>query len=317
MAVITGLSAYLVIQGDFTIGVFVAYNAMAYLLLAPFNQLISGQMQVSNASGGFDRVNDLLQVAPQVPVPETGAVPPSWDLQVEVASQAYGGLTVLRDVSLRVHEGRFLGLVGAVGSGKSTLINLIAGVLAPTAGSVRVGGLPLEQLGQDLRSHAIVLVPQTDHLVEGTVMDNVTLWDPDLSEQDVTEACRLCLIHDDIVRRPGAYRSRLREGGTDLSGGQRQRIALARAVVRRPRILLLDEATSALDGRTEAAILHNLRGLGITVIFATHRVAALRGADRLVVMDGGQVREDGTPEDLLAAGGLYARLVAASAKGAT
>lgn len=317
MAVITGLSAYLVIQGDFSIGVFVAYNAMAYLLLAPFNQLISGQMQVSNASGGFDRVNDLLQVAPQVPVPETAAVPASWDLHVEIASQAYSGLTVLRDVALRVPEGCFLGLVGSVGSGKSTLVNLMAGITSPTVGQVRVGGLPLAQLGQDLRSHAIALVPQTDHLVEGTVMDNVTLWDPNLSEQDVTEACRLCLIHDDIVRRPGAYRSRLREGGTDLSGGQRQRIALARAVVRRPRILLLDEATSALDGRTEAALLKNLRDLGITLIFATHRVAALRGADHLVVMDAGQVREAGAPEDLLAAGGLYARLVAASAKGAT
>ena len=125
-------------------------------------------------------------------------------------------------------------------------------------------------------------------------------------------ACQLCMIHEEIVRRPGGYRSRLREGGTDLSGGQRQRIALARAVVRDPRILVLDEATSALDGKTEAAVLNNLRGRQGTLVFATHRMANMRTAETILVMDAGRIKESGSHDQLVASGGVYAALVASS-----
>jgi ABC-type bacteriocin/lantibiotic exporter with double-glycine peptidase domain len=166
-----------------------------------------------------------------------------------------------------------------------------------------------------MRAKSVVLVSQQAYLFAGTVMDNLTMWDPSISDKDVIDACRLCLIHEDILQRPGGYRSRLSEGGGNFSGGQRQRLALARAVARKPRILLLDESTSGLDSRTEAKILENLRSLGITLVFATHRVINLRDADMIAVMCSGHISETGSPETLLARGGLYADLVNASGSG--
>lgn len=312
MAVITGLSALEVIHGEFSIGVFVAYNAMAYILLSPFNQIISATAQIGNAAGSFERINDLLQVAPVVPNSANSQVPAGWDIVAKELSFSYGEQPVLRDLCFDIAAGSYVGIVGSVGSGKSTLLSLLARILSPTAGQLLVGSVPLAEMDGDTLCTSIALVPQKDQIFEGTVMDNVTLWDPKITEKEVIAACQLCMIHDEIVRRPGGYRARLREGGTDLSGGQRQRIALARAVVRDPRILVLDEATSALDGKTEAAVLRNLRARQATLVFATHRMANMRTADAILVIDAGRIRESGSHEQLLASGGIYAGLVASS-----
>ena len=316
MAVITGLSALEVIHGEFSIGVFVAYNAMAYILLSPFNQIISAIAQIGNAAGSFERVNDLLQVATSDPLSANVQVPAAWDIVAKDLSFSYGGQPVLRELCFDIPAGSYVGIVGSVGSGKSTLLSLLARILSPAAGQLKVGSVPLAEMDRDTLCTSIALVPQKDQIFEGTVMDNVTLWDPRITEKEVIAACQLCMIHDEIVRRPGGYRSRLREGGTDLSGGQRQRIALARAVVRDPRILVLDEATSALDGKTEAAVLSNLRARQATLVFATHRMANMRLADAILVMDAGRIRESGSHEQLLVSGGIYAGLVASS-QGAT
>jgi len=316
MAVITGLSAREVIHGEFSIGVFVAYNAMAYILLSPFNQIISAISQIGNAAGSFERVNDLLQVATRDPHGANAQAPEAWDIVAKDISFSYGGQPVLRELSFDIAAGSYVGVVGTVGSGKSTLLSLLARILSPAAGQLQVGSVSLAEMDRDTLCTSIALVPQKDQIFEGTVMDNVTLWDPKITEKEVVAACQLCMIHDEIVRRPGGYRSRLREGGTDLSGGQRQRIALALAVVREPRILVLDEATSALDGKTEAAVLRNLRARQATLVFATHRMANMRLADTILVMDAGRLRESGSHDQLLAGGGVYAGLVASS-QGAT
>ena len=316
MAVITGLSALEVIHGEFSIGVFVAYNAMAYILLSPFNQIISAIAQIGNAAGSFERVNDLLQVATSDPLSANAQVPAVWNIVAKDLSFSYGGQPVLRELCFDIAAGSYVGIVGSVGSGKSTLLSLLARILSPAAGQLQVGSVSLAEMDRDTLCKSIALVPQKDQIFEGTVMENVTLWDPKITEKEVIAACQLCMIHDEIVRRPGGYRSRLREGGTDLSGGQRQRIALARAVVREPRILVLDEATSALDGKTEAAVLSNLRARQATLVFATHRMANMRLADAILVMDAGRIRESGSHEQLLVSGGIYAGLVASS-QGAT
>lgn len=316
MAVITGLSALEVIHGEFSIGVFVAYNAMAYILLSPFNQIISAIAQIGNAAGSFERVNDLLQVATTDSLSANVQVPAVWNIVAKDLSFSYGGQPVLRELCFDIPAGSYVGIVGSVGSGKSTLLGLLARILSPAAGQLQVGSVSLAEMDRDTLCSSIALVPQKDQIFEGTVMDNVTLWDPRITEKEVIAACQLCMIHDEIVRRPGGYRSRLREGGTDLSGGQRQRIALARAVVRDPRILVLDEATSALDGKTEAAVLSNLRARQATLVFATHRMANMRLADAILVMDAGRIRESGSHEQLLVSGGIYAGLVASS-QGAT
>lgn len=315
MAIMTGLTAYQVIIGEFSVGVFVAYTAMTYLLIVPFNQLVQAQVQVTGAAGNFDRLNDLLDFVPESPPPFEGPTPERWSLSAKSLGYAFGIQPVLNQLDLHVPQGSYLGLAGAVGSGKSTLVNLLAGAYQPTEGEVLVDDIPLQQLGMALRAKSVVLVSQQAYFFAGTVMDNLTLWDTSINEKDVIDACRLCLIHEDILQRPGGYRSRLTEGGGNFSGGQRQRLALARAVARKPRILLLDESTSGLDGRTEAMVLENLRGLGITLVFATHRVINLRNADTIIVMSGGHISESGSPEDLLTRRGSYADLVNASGRG--
>ena len=315
MAMITGLSALHVINGEFTIGIFVSYTAMASILISPFNQIVSARAQIGGASGSFDRVNDLLRAEVPVDDAPNDGVPAQWDLVAKDLSFSYGGLAVLRGVSFTPPAGSYLGVVGMVGSGKSTLLHLLAKLQTPSAGEISVGGMPLNHIDRQQMCSAIALVPQKDQIFEGSVMDNITLWDTQITEKEVITACQLCMIHEDISRRPGGYRSRLREGGTDLSGGQRQRIALARAVVRNPKILILDEATSALDGKTEAALLHNLRERETTLIFATHRMATIRLADNILVMDAGKIKEWGSHEVLSAAGGAYARMLSVSSGG--
>jgi ABC-type bacteriocin/lantibiotic exporter with double-glycine peptidase domain len=315
MAIMTGLAAHQVIIGEFSVGVFVAYSAMTYLLIVPFNQLVQAQVQVTGAAGNFDRLNDLLDFVPESPQPVEGPIPERWSLSAKSLGYAFGIQPVLNQLDLHVPQGSYLGLAGAVGSGKSTLINLLAGAYHPTEGEVLVDDIPLQQLGMAVRAKSVVLVSQQAYLFAGTVMDNLTMWDPSINEKDVIDACRICLIHEDILQRPGGYRSRLTEGGGNFSGGQRQRLALARAVARKPRILLLDESTSGLDGLTEAMVLENLRGLGITLVFATHRVSNLRNADTIIVMSGGHISESGSPKALLTRRGLYTDLVNASGGG--
>lgn len=315
MSIASGLSAYQVVVGEFSVGAFVAYTAMAYLLISPFNQLIQSGIQMRGAAGSFDRVNDLLQFKTELPPPSVGPSPEGWGISARGLSFAYGTRVQLKDIDLDVAEGSFVGLVGPVGSGKSTLINLLAGVSRPAQGTIRVGGVPAEKLAGELRSRSIVLVSQREYLVAGTVMENITLWDPSISEEAVIQACKICLIHEDIMSRPGGYSSRVLDGGTNFSGGQRQRLSLARALARKPRVLILDESTSALDSVTEAIVIENVRNLKISIIFATHRVVNLVRADHVVVMEEGRLTESGSPAQLRESGGLFGRLIQESLGG--
>ena len=312
MALITGFSALEVIQGNFTIGVFVAYTAMASLLINPFTQIVGALAQISNAGGSFDRVNDLLRIESASTEVTHPRYPERFDLEIENLEFDYGSTPVLQGVSASIQAGSFVGIVGSVGSGKSTLLSLIARMQTPRAGTIRVGGVPLSDIDPSRFSEVICFVPQKDHMFEGSIMENLTLWDADITEEQVMEACKICCIHEDIMRRPGGYRSRLREGGSDLSGGQRQRLSLARAMVRKPQIMVLDEATSALDGEAEAMVLNNLRATSSTVIFATHRMATIRMAEQIIVVDRGHIRETGSHDELATAGGTYQRLLAAT-----
>ena len=219
---------------------------------------------------------------------------------------------VLKHVSFSVVPGRRLAIVGGSGSGKSTIGRLVTGLYEPWSGQVLLDGRPRAEIAREVIASSVAFVDQDISLFEGTVRDNLTLWDDDADDEAVSSALRDAAIFDLVAGRPGGIHSRIAEGGRNFSGGQRQRLELARALVPRPTLLVLDEATSALDPDTEQVIADNLRRRGCACVIIAHRLSTVRDADEIIVLDRGEVVERGRHYDLLAAGGHYASLIAAS-----
>ena len=199
--------------------------------------------------------------------------------------------------------------MGGSGSGKSTVARLISGLYRPWEGEIRFDGHPSRTSPRGALAASVAFVDQDIFLFEGTVRDNVTLWDPSIPDDAVVAALRTPPLYDVIARRPGGIHSRVEQDGRNFSGGERQRLEIARALVRRPSILVLDEATSALDAETEQIIIDNLRRRGCACVVIAHRLSTIRDSDEIVVLDHGSVVERGRHEDLVAAGGPYAELV--------
>jgi len=219
---------------------------------------------------------------------------------------------VLSDVDLRAPAGSMTALVGTTGSGKSTLVDLIARYADPTRGEVLLDGKPLPELALRDVLDRLAVVPQENFLFNDTIRENIRYGRLDASDEEVEEAARQAEIHDEIAALPGGYDYVAGERGGRLSGGQVQRIAIARAILKDPEILILDEATSALDTRTEARVQQALAALaqGATSFWIAHRLSTVQKADQILVLSQGQIVERGTHDELLAKGEVYSRLVA-------
>ena len=237
-------------------------------------------------------------------------------IEVRDVGFRYGNREVNRGINLTIEPGQMIGLVGHSGSGKSTLVNLICRFYDVSEGSIRVDGVDIRSLPVAEYRRNIGLVLQEPFLFFGTIADNIAYGRPDATREEIIAAARAAHAHEFILRLPQGYDSMVGERGQGLSGGERQRISIARALLIDPRILILDEATASVDSETEKEIQKALENLvqGRTTIAIAHRLSTLQRADRLVVLDRGQVVEEGTHDELMAKEGAYYGLYQAQAR---
>ncbi len=318
LLVVWGFGIWLVAHNQITVGVlaaFIAYIGRFYTRLDSMSRIVS---VTQKAAAGAKRIFDILDHVSNVPDPvqpaQLGRVEGA--LTLRSVGFRYGSRSVIKGLNLDIRPGEMIGLVGHSGSGKSTLVNLISRFYDVSEGSIQVDGVDVRRLRvADYRSH-IGLVLQEPFLFFGTIAENIAYGKPGASRADIVAAARAAHAHEFILRLPHGYDSLVGERGQGLSGGERQRISIARALLIDPRILILDEATSAVDTETEKEIQKALDNLvqGRTTIAIAHRLSTLRKADRLVVMDRGEVVEVGPHDQLMAQQGAYWRLYEAQAR---
>ena len=210
---------------------------------------------------------------------------------------------------MSMQPGSRVAFVGSSGCGKSTLSKLISGLYRPWSGEILFDGKPRSAYPRDVMTGSLAVVDQDIILFEGSIENNIKMWDDSIQGFEVIMAARDAQLHDDIMRLPGGYQHKLTSGGRDLSGGQRQRMEIARVLAQDPTIIILDEATSALDAKTEYDVVHAIKDCGITCVVIAHRLSTVRDCDEIIVLDHGKVVERGTHDDLMKLGGAYAELV--------
>jgi ABC-type bacteriocin/lantibiotic exporter with double-glycine peptidase domain len=308
--IILATGAHAVITGALSLGTMLAMSSLAGALFGPLTGLVQSAMQLQVVKTYTARIDDVRRTTPEQDPDQAYATPVlAGALSLEHVSLRYGeGPLVVDDVSLEIPAGASVALVGASGSGKTSLLSLLAGMVPPTKGRVRYDGRALSEL--DLRAvrQQIGIVPQHPFIFGASIRENIALTAPGASTTRIEEAAAIAAIDRDIAALPMGLDTVVSDGGASLSGGQRQRLALARAVLREPSVLLLDEATSALDNTTEAQVTANLARLRATRVTVAHRLSTIIGADVIVVMEKGKIVEKGDHATLLARRGAYHKL---------
>jgi ATP-binding cassette subfamily B protein len=346
-ALVYGLGGSLVIHGLIQVGSLVALATLLNRLYGPLNQLSNLQVNVMTALVGFDRVFEVLDLKPLVEDrPGARALPSSVsagngssgeasaapDIEFDRVSFRYPSATdvslrsleslslpvperpeqapVLKEVSFIAPSGQLTALVGPSGAGKTTITHLVPRFYDPTSGSVRIGGMDIRDVTLDSLHSVVGVVSQDAHMFHETIRWNLLYARPDATEQDMISACEQAQIWDLVSRLPNGLDTVVGDRGYRLSGGERQRMALARLLLKEPAVVVLDEATAHLDSESEAAIQRALKTAlaGRTSLVIAHRLSTIREADQILVIDGGEIRERGTHEGLLASGGAYAEL---------
>ncbi|MGR8012029.1 NHLP family bacteriocin export ABC transporter peptidase/permease/ATPase subunit [Streptomyces hypolithicus] len=314
-ALILWIGGLRAVEGAISIGLLVAFQALVARFTAPITRLNSVAGRIQDFAADVARLKDV----ESFPVdalytrsePDTAARRLKGHVTLDNITFGYSPLDkpLLSGFSLSVGPGRQVALVGGSGSGKSTVSRLISGLYTPWEGAILIDGQRLQDIPRSALAASVSFVDQDVFLFEGTVRDNVALWDPSIPDDAVAAALRDAALYDVIARRPDGIHSRVEQDGRNFSGGQRQRLEIARALVRRPSVLVLDEVTSALDAETERIIIDNLRRRGCACVVIAHRLSTVRDSDEIVVLDHGVVVERGQHEELAAAQGAYAELV--------
>lgn len=319
------VGALRVMDGHMTIGMLIAFQTVLAGFQGPVNSFLGLAGSLLSANASMQRIDDVMEY----PVPEifkkdensedfsdeNSSYEPVKKLEgyVSLKNVVFGysplAAPLLNDFSLELTPGKRVALVGFTGSGKSTIGKLVSALYVPWSGEILFDGKPLNEISQKTFYSSVAVVDQNISLFEGTVRDNITMWNSTIPEEVYIQAAKDACIHDVITSRPEGYYAKVSEGGHNFSGGQRQRLEIARALATNPRILIMDEATSALDAVTEMTVDMNIRRRGCTSIIIAHRLSTIRDCDEIIVLDKGAVVQRGTHEELIAQDGYYKALV--------
>jgi len=306
------MGAIQVLQGTIQVGTMLALVALSSVILTPLESLVTSGQELQMIRAHLQRLVDVLEAAPEQEVQQVHAPPRlTGRIRLDQVSFQYDpqGQKVLQDITVQIEAGQKVALVGRTGSGKSTLGKLLLGLCEPTEGEICYDDIPLPRLNyQQVRAQCGVVL-QDVHVFNGSIRQNISFYNPELSMAQVIKAAKIAGLHDEIMQMPMGYETVVSEQGSTLSGGQRQRLALARALVHAPALLLLDEATSSLDVITERVVERNLDALGCTQIVIAHRLSTIRNADRILVLDQGRIVESGSHEELVKQNRYYAQLI--------
>ena len=308
------LGAVMALQNRLTIGELIAFTILVKNVSAPINTIVGAWDTFQEALNSVERMNDVLEAKPEV-TPEAEKekrhVPTlrghvRFD-NVTFRYESDAKTNILQNIDLEVQPGQRIALVGRSGSGKSTLVKLLLGFYQPVSGKIFMDGFDLEETWLPSLRRQIGVVPQQSYLFKGRIWENISKAKPNSSRSAVIDAAKLAGAHDFIKSFPEGYDTMLEEQGANLSGGQRQRISIARAFLQKPRILILDEATSSLDNESERFVQQNIDTVfrNCTVFMIAHRLSTVRNSDRIVVIDKGNIVENGTHEELMNQRGLY------------
>ncbi|GAA2962756.1 peptide cleavage/export ABC transporter [Ligilactobacillus murinus] len=312
--VILWIGAQMVIEEKFTVGQLMAYSALLAYFTGPLQNIINLQPKLQSAQVANNRLNEILFVPTEFgdSCHQLSDDQLEGEITFKDVSYCYGyGQNVLDDINLTIKANEKLAIVGMSGSGKSTLVKMIVNFFEPTSGIITIGRSQVKNVDKHFLRKYINYVSQEPYIFSGSIMENLTLGNKSgVSKKDISEACRLAMIADEIEKMPLQYDTLLDENGNTLSGGQKQRITIARALLSSAKVLIFDESTSGLDTITEKALVDNLLSLeDRTIIFIAHRLAIAKRTDNILVMDSGRIVEYGNHEELLNKGGYYANLV--------
>ncbi len=321
-AAILIIGGFRVLDGHMTLGMLVAFDSLMSSFLNPINHLVDIGTVIQQVKGDVNKLDDVFKykIDKDFEKPETVAEGDidSYKLEgyLEIKNLTFGynklEPPLIENFSLNLKPGSRIALVGSSGSGKSTIARLICGLYEPWEGQIIFDNKIRQEIPRSVLNNSLAMVDQDISLFDGTIKENISMWDATVPETDIILASKDACIHDDISARQYGYEHKLEEDGRNFSGGQRQRLEIARALVKRPRYLILDEASSALDPNTEKMVDENIRKLGCTCVIVAHRLSTIRDCDEIIVLSKGKIVQRGTHEQLKLEKGLYNELLKAN-----